>query len=164
MNLSQTEIMIFFPILIVFGLWTGWNDMRHMKITNNTVLLLAGIFAVIGFFILPLDAYLWRWAYAAIALGITFVMNAFRMIGGGDAKFVAAGALFVASGDWVSAAVILVCTMMATPILMLIARISPIRRMTPDWKCWTAGLHLPMGIALGSALILYYIVALKMTV
>lgn len=160
MNLSQTEIMVFLPILIVFGLWTGWNDMKEMKITNNTVLALVGIFVVVGFFVLPLDAYLWRFAYAGIALVITFIMNALRMIGGGDAKFVAAGALFVASGDWVSAAVILVCTMLATPILMFIARISPIRRLTPEWKCWSAGLHLPMGIALGAALILYYAFAL----
>lgn len=156
MNLTQNEVMIFLPILVLFGLWTGWNDMKEMKITNKTVLLLIGIFVVIGPFLLSWEAYLWRFAYAGIVLAITFVMNALRMIGGGDAKFVAAGALYVAAGDWVSAAIILVCTMLATPILMLIARISPIRRLTPEWKCWTAGLHLPMGIALGSALMLYY--------
>ena len=44
----------------MIGLWTAYYDMREMKITNKTVLALAGVFILIGWLLMPLDVYGWR--------------------------------------------------------------------------------------------------------
>jgi prepilin peptidase CpaA len=36
-----------------------------------------------------------------------------------------------------------------------LARISPLRRLAPDWASWHSGRRFPMGLALGPALALY---------
>ena len=156
MTLPFIEAAVFFPFILVIGLWTAYYDMREMKITNKTVLALAGVFILIGWLLMPLDVYGWRLLSLVIVLVITFILNAIGVMGGGDSKFIAAAAPFVAAGDWGNVALILSATMISALILLFIAKRTAFRTMTEDWKCWSVRGRIPLGLALGSTMIIYH--------
>jgi prepilin peptidase CpaA len=84
-------------------------------------------------------------------------MNAVGMIGGGDAKFAAAMAAYIAWGDWGFVGILFAGLLIITTFVIWTARKTPITNLAPDWKCWSSGRHLPMGVTLGATLILYYL-------
>lgn len=161
MNLSTTEIYTFLPILTVLGFWIAWNDLKTMLITNKTFLATVAIFAIVGPLVMPFETYLWRFAISGGILVITFTLFAFGAFGGGDAKIFPALGLFVAYTDWVDFMIILVAAMIAAVVLVIILRLTPLQKYTPDWKTWNAGRFIPMGLALGSSIIFYYALALN---
>lgn len=160
MTLPFIEAAVLFPFVLVIGLWTAYYDMREMKITNKTVLALAGVFILIGWLLMPLDVYGWRLLSLVIVLVVTFILNALGVMGGGDSKFIAAAAPFVATGDWGNVALILSACMISALILLFIAKRTAFRTMTSDWKCWSVRGRIPLGLALGSTMIIYYGAAL----
>ena len=161
MNLSTTEIYTFLPILTILGLWIAWNDLKTMLITNKTFLATVAIFAIIGPFVMPLDTYLWRLAISGAILVVTFTLFALGAFGGGDAKIFPALGLFVAYKDWIDFLIILVAAMIGAVLLVIILRMTPLQKYTPEWKTWNAGRFIPMGLALGSSIIIYYVLALN---
>lgn len=160
MTLPFIEAAVLFPFVLVIGLWTAYYDMREMKITNKTVLALAGVFILIGWLLMPLDVYGWRLLSLVIVLVVTFILNALGVMGGGDSKFIAAAAPFVATGDWGNVALILSACMISALILLFIAKRTAFRTITSDWKCWSVRGRIPLGLALGSTMIIYYGAAL----
>lgn len=86
-------LLMLFPVAMAFA---AANDLFTMKIPNGISLVLIAGFAVASIAAgMSLEAI----AYHAIAaLGVltaTFALFAFRMLGGGDAKLMAAGALWI---------------------------------------------------------------------
>ena len=59
MALSATVALWFLPLLVPLCLYVAYTDLARMKITNPTVVAMAAIFAVMGPFLYPMDAYLW---------------------------------------------------------------------------------------------------------
>ncbi len=163
MSLTYTEALYFAPFVIPLCLWTAWRDMKVMKITNITVLILLGVFLVMGLLALDLNAYGWRLAQVAIALVITFILTMIGAIGGGDAKFVAAAAAFVAPGDWLFVGLLFCCCMVVSTVTLRLVRRTSLTNLAPDWKCWSTGLVFPMGVALGATLALYMVLGLIQT-
>jgi len=161
MNLSTTEIYTFLPILTILGVWIAWNDLKTMLITNKTFLATVALFAIIGPFVMPVDTYLWRFAISGAILVVTFTLFALGAFGGGDAKIFPALGLFVAYNDWIDFLIILVAAMIGAVLLVIILRMTPLQKYTPDWKTWNAGRFIPMGLALGSSIIMYYALALS---
>lgn len=155
MSLTYTEALYFAPFVIPICIWTAWQDMKLMKITNKTVLVLLGVFVLIGWMPLGLEDYGWRLAHVGIVLVITFILTAIGAIGGGDAKFVAAAAAYIANGDWVFVGLLFACMLIVTTITLRLVRRTGLKNLAPDWKCWTTGIVFPMGLALGSTLSLY---------
>jgi prepilin peptidase CpaA len=136
-------------------LWVVYTDLKDMKIRNVAVLALLGLYGVIGALLLPLEAYLWRYAHFAVVLGIGFLLHLTGRFGAGDAKFAAVLALFVALPDAGTVMILLSSAMIAALVLHRVARrIPPIRRLTPGWKSWDAP-KFPLGTALGTTLALY---------
>ena len=82
-----------------------------------------------------------------VALGVVFLTNVLRMIGGGDAKFLTVTAVFIAVGDWLFAGSLSMCFVLSATVTGLIVIITPIQKLAPDWKC----------LILGSTMI-YYLV------
>lgn len=156
---TWTTAAWFLPFVIPIAIWVTWSDMSSMKIPNKAVLALMIVFAIIGLIALPFMEYLWRWSHFAVVLVITFVLNALRLLGAGDAKFAAAMAPFIALPDWYPFMFLLAATLIAAFIVHRVAKATRIRQMVPDWESWTRR-EFPMGMALAPALVFYLLIAL----
>jgi prepilin peptidase CpaA len=143
------------PFATLISMWVAWSDLARMKIPNNAVLALLAVFAVIGFLTLPLEIYVWRYAHFAIVLGIGFLMAIAGVVGAGDAKFAAVMAPFVAAIDGTAIAAIFVLTTILAFILHRLARVSPLRKLAPNWESWERTRDFPMGLPLAVTLIIY---------
>ena len=125
------------------------------------MLLLAAAFLLIGVFVFPYDEFLWRVAQMAAVLVIGFLLNYFKLVGGGDAKYAAAMAAYFARGDARLILVLFAAMLLAAFLTHRIAaRLPVIRNLTPDWQSWTAGKDFPMGLALSGTLLIYLFLAL----
>lgn len=141
------------------SLWVAWTDLSSMRIPNKSVLLLVAGFLIVAPFVLPFADIGWRMLQLVIVLVVGFVMNALRMIGGGDAKFAAAMAPFVAAGDVLQLFYAFAAILIASFVVHRVARATPaIRNLVPNWASWTHK-GFPMGFPLGTALILYLVFA-----
>ncbi|GIT89916.1 membrane protein [Jannaschia pagri] len=139
--------------------WVMWTDLTDMKIKNQAVLAMLAIFVVSGFFLLPLEDYLWRYAHFAVVLVICFVLSATIGMGAGDAKYIAAVAPFVALDDVSAIALLYAFWAVVLLVGMFIARrIGAVRRAYPDW-IWLAEdrkSHVPFGLALAPTVTSYF--------
>ena len=89
----EALIFVVFPFCMVFAIV---SDMVSMTIANRVPLLLVAAFALVA----PLTGMAWAdlgWHFAAggLALGVTFGLFAIGGMGGGDAKLIAATALWM---------------------------------------------------------------------
>lgn len=153
--ITATSALWFLPFVLPVCGWVVWSDLSRMKIPNAAVLTLAGIFVVVGLIALPLAEYPWRLANLAIMLLVGVAANAAGLMGAGDAKFIAAAAPFVAPGDLPLVCIVLAATLLGAFAAHRLARLSPLRRLAPEWKSWSAGKKFPMGFALGGTLAIY---------
>ena len=150
------ESFAFFAVALPLALAAGFSDLRTMTIPNWISLALVGAFVVVGLVFLPLETIGWRLLAGLLVLVLLFFANAVGIMGGGDAKLLAASAPYVAYADAGPALLILAVCMLVTLPLHRLARASGfVRRLSPDWKSWTAGRHFPMGISISLALIIY---------
>ena len=95
MDVSMLEALIFvvFPFCMVFA---AVSDMLSMTIANRVSVVLVAAFAIVA----PLTgmdwaSYGWHFAAAGMVLAVTFLMFAIGGMGGGDAKLMAATALWM---------------------------------------------------------------------
>lgn len=160
MTLTSSEALWFLPFATPIVLWAAYTDLKYMKILNVTAGALALVFLIVGLIALPFDTYLWRLLHLVVVLVIGFILNLVRLIGGGDAKLMAAIAPFVALPDALRFIFMLAGILIVAFILHRIgSRIGFVRRATPDWKSWDH-LAFPMGTALAGALITYLTTAI----
>ena len=166
MTLTSSEALWFLPFATPIVLWAAYTDLKYMKILNVTAGALALVFLIVGMIIVLFDDiltfqdYLWRLLHLVVVLVIGFVLNLIRLIGGGDAKLMAAIAPFVALPDALRFIFMLAGILIVAFILHRIgSRIGFVRRATPDWKSWDH-LAFPMGTALAGALITYLTTAI----
>lgn len=162
LNISLWEAAWFLPFVLPVCIYVSWSDMRAMRIPNESVLVLAGIFLVIGLIALPLAEYPWRLAQLVIVLVVGFIMNATGLVGAGDAKFAAAAAPYIDPGDWIFLAMLYASTLLAAFAAHRLGKYTGLRRMAPEWKSWDTGSDFPMGLALGGTLGLYLLLGVLM--
>lgn len=143
------------PLATLISMWVAWSDLARMKIPNKAVLALLVVFAVVGVLTLPLDVYAWRYAHFAVVLAVGFLMTITGVVGAGDAKFAAAMAPFVAVADGTAVAAIFAVTTIVAFILHRLARVSPLRKLAPNWESWERTRDFPMGLPLAVTLIIY---------
>ena len=157
MVIQAATALWFLPFVIPIAIWVAWSDMKVMKIPNKAVIALMVVFVVIGLLALPFGEYLWRYAHFGFVLVIGFILNVFRLIGAGDAKFAAAMAPFIALHDAYPFMFLLGATIIVAFITHRAARAIPaFRNMTQDWESWERR-EFPMGMALAPALVFYLI-------
>ncbi|MDD7971754.1 prepilin peptidase [Roseinatronobacter alkalisoli] len=159
MTLASTSALWFLPFIAPISLWVAWSDMKWMKIHNKAVLILLGIYLIVGLIALPLQTWAWGWANFAAVLGVGFVLNGVGLLGAGDAKFAAAMAPFIALGD-----LSLFLTLLGVVVIISFAVHRVLRRtplalhLAPDWESWHRR-EFPLGLALGPALLFYIALA-----
>jgi len=156
---TASQALWFLPFVTPIALFVAWSDMAAMKIPNKAVLALMGVFAVIGLIALPLADYAWRWLHFAVVLVIGFVLTTAGAMGGGDAKFGAAMAPFIALGDLQAFLLIFSASLLAAFVAHRSARAIPaLRGLAPHWTSWSSP-KFPMGLALSAALLIYLALA-----
>jgi prepilin peptidase CpaA len=143
---------------VPIGLYIAFTDMKAMRIPNNAVFALALGFAVFGLIGLPLADWGWRWLHLIVMLVAGIALNAARVLGAGDAKFVAAAAPYVALADWRAVVLLFMAILLAAWATHRLAR-ATLRDLVPDWQSWSTGKRFPMGLALGPTLIAYLALA-----
>ena len=161
MQVTAEQALWFLPFVAPICFYVAWCDMKFMKIPNRTVLLLTAVFAVVGLFALPLDAYLWRWVHLLVVLLAGFILSSAGQVGAGDAKFAAAMAPFIARGDALAVLMLFATILLAAFTTHRTARMIPaVRTATPDWQSWERRRDFPMGFALGGTLVIYFLLPL----
>ncbi len=159
MHLHATTALWLLPFVAPIALWVAWTDMKWMKIHNKAVLALVAVYLVIGFFALPLQAWAWGWVSLVVVLVLGFVLSSVGLMGGGDAKFAAAMAPFIALGDLSLFLMLLAGVTLVSFISHRVVRSIPAaQKLAPDWESWHRR-EFPMGLALGPSLLFYLILA-----
>jgi prepilin peptidase CpaA len=175
MFVSASAAMWFLPFVLPICFYVAFTDMREMRITNQAVLALVAVYAIVGLIALPvwgddwstggigpvvlsLPDYVWGFVRLAIVLVLGILFNAAGAMGAGDAKFMAAAAPYIALQDLRVLILILCANMLAAVTTHWIAKHTALRRAAPHWKSWTVGnKKFPMGLSLAGTLAIYLI-------
>ena len=144
----------FLPAVIPIAIYVSWSDMSSMKITNKSVMALVIVYAVLGPFAFGLDMYLWQWLHLPIALAVCILLWAARLMGAGDAKFIAAAAPMLVMADLNLILRVFAASLIAALIVHRLAKRTPVRAMVPDWKSWEDR-RFPKGLPLSMTLVFY---------
>tara|TARA_R110002072_G_scaffold11926_1_gene52747 strand:+ start:299 stop:790 length:492 start_codon:yes stop_codon:yes gene_type:complete len=157
---SASDALWYLPFVLPICIFVAWNDMRVMKIPNVAVYALVAVFAITGLITLDLELYAWRWLNLFVMLVIGMMLNAAGALGAGDAKFAAAAAPFVALSDLPVMLYILAACAAGGYVVHRLVKVSPLRKLVPDWESWSSGKRFPMGFPLGAALAFYLAIPL----
>lgn len=157
MSIGSVAALWYLPFVLPICLYVAFTDLRDMKITNQAVLVLGGLFVVLGLITLPLPDYGLRLVQMIAVLLIGMILNAAGAVGAGDAKFAAAAAPYIAPGDLGLIIIIFTATLLAAFVTHRIAKFTPLQRIAPHWQSWGRGWDFPMGLALGPSLAIYLI-------
>ena len=157
LTIDPVQARWFLPFVLPLCFVTILNDLRHMKIFNHTTDLLAVVFVLVGFWLMPLPDFGWRIVHFVIVLLFGIVAHAGGLMGAGDSKFLASAAPFVALADVVYVVYLFMGLLLGAVITQRVVRATPLRRLAPQWESWSRGLEFPMGVVLGTTLALYLI-------
>ena len=149
----------FLPAILPLALFISWNDMRDMKITNKSVAAVLIVYAVLGPFAFGWEMYLWQWLHFPIALVVCMALWALRVMGGGDAKLIAAMAPYFVMADLEVILRIFAASLLGALLVHTLFRLTPLKRPVKDWKSWNAGRYFPKGFPLSMTLLLYLVLA-----
>ncbi|OUS08341.1 hypothetical protein A9Q96_02475 [Rhodobacterales bacterium 52_120_T64] len=152
---------IFLAVATPFALWSAWSDLKYMKIPNILVLLMTGAFVISGAILLPFDVLLWRLLGGFIVLAVGFTLFSFGGIGGGDAKFAAAMALFVDHSHIASFLFELsIFAIIGVVLHKIIGKLGFMNPITDNWESWriektSKVKNFPLGLGMSATLIYY---------
>lgn len=155
MSITAISAIWFLPFVLPICFYVAFTDLRDMKITNQAVLLLVAVFLILGLFVLSLPTYGTRLLQLGMVLVIGIILNAAGAVGAGDAKFAAAAAPFIAIGDLRLLIAIFAANLIAAFATHRLIKLSPMRKIAPEWKSWDSGWKFPMGLSLGGTLAIY---------
>lgn len=160
LTLSAEVAKVFLPFVLPICAWVAFSDLKYMKIRNTAVLTLVVIYAVVGIFVLPMDAYLAGWLNGIVVLVIGFIASSLGMVGAGDAKVFSAIVLYVPRADAMRFTILLAACLLGGFIAHRIIRASPIaKKLAPDWESWHRIKEYPAGLSLGFSLAAYLVIA-----
>ncbi|MFN3991559.1 MAG: prepilin peptidase [Tabrizicola flagellatus] len=158
--LEPTDAMILLVPVLPIAIWAALSDLKRMKIPNASVLAMAAVWPLLGWYVSPtLTVWAWGFALMAIVFVAGFLMYLTGTFGAGDAKFAAAMAgLFVGGNIGEILLIIFLCMVGALVVHRLLRSIPWVRNATPDWESWTKRRYFPFGLAL-SAIVIVYLLA-----
>ncbi|MGL4395177.1 MAG: A24 family peptidase [Hyphomicrobium sp.] len=158
MTVLDNPLLLAFPLAMAFA---AASDLLTMTIPNKISLALIALFVVAAALTgMPMQLFLTHLAVGAAVLVVGFILFATRIVGGGDAKLMAAAALWLGL-DWMTEFFVYIALfggVLAVAILLY-------RHLIPEamasFAPWAARLHaagtgIPYGIAISaSALVIY---------
>jgi prepilin peptidase CpaA len=146
----QQTLLLIFPVAMAFA---AANDLFTMRIPNAISLALIAGFVVTAIAAgLPLTDIGWHFAVGAAALLATFGLFQFRILGGGDAKLLAAGSLWMGPASVLPFLFMVAMFGAALSVIILIyRRLVPLKAEgVPGWafRLHQPGTGIPYGIAI----------------
>ena len=154
----DTVLLLMFPLAMAFA---AANDLFTMKIPNKISLALIAGFAVTALYIqLPLEKAGMHLAIGAAVLVAGFVMFSMRLLGGGDAKLMAAGALWMGPDHALMyIAYVTIFGGLLSGAILAYRKFVPVSdAVLPEWavKLHVQGTGIPYGLAIAaSGLVMY---------
>lgn len=151
-------LLLVFPMAMAFA---AANDLFTMKIPNKISLALIGAFAIAALYVqLPVQTALMYVGIGAIVLVAGFVMFSMRLLGGGDAKLMAAGALWMGPDHaLLYVAYVTIFGGLLSAAILAYRKFVPVSETAlPSWavKLHVQGTGIPYGIAIAaSGLVMY---------
>jgi prepilin peptidase CpaA len=158
MGMTAASAMWFLPAVTPIAIYIAWNDMRSMKITNASVLALVFVYAVIGPFAFGLELYAWQWLHLPVVLAVCMALWTLRVMGGGDAKIIAAMSPIFMVGDLLLITQLFAACLLGALAVHSLFRFTALKNIAPDWKSWTAGRYFPKGLPLSMTLLFYLLI------
>jgi prepilin peptidase CpaA len=159
-TLSPTDAMILLVPVLPIAIWAALSDLKRMKIPNTSVLAMAAVWPLLGWYVAP-TLMVWAWGFALMAIVFVagFLMYLTGTFGAGDAKFAAAMAGIFVGGNIGEILLIIFVSMIGSLVVHRLLRSLPwVRNATPDWESWTKRRYFPFGLAL-SAIVIFYLLA-----
>ncbi|MGB1235588.1 MAG: prepilin peptidase [Planktomarina sp.] len=132
-----------------------WDDLSNLKIRNVTVLATIGIYIIVGLLVMPWTTVLFQLSLGIATLAVTFILFNLRIMGGGDAKYIAAIVPFFWWNDWAVIVLLFCAITLGTLLIHRIARALGAAKLIPSWDSWTSGKRFPMGFPLGLIVMAY---------
>lgn len=159
----QYASIALFLAALPFCVIAAVTDLRTMKILNKTNIGLFATFMIVGLFVVPLPEYGIRILQAAVMMAVGIALMATRQMGGGDAKFLAAMAPYIALSDAPKFLMLLSAMALVTLALhRLIGAVPAVRPMLVNFHSWDASQSgkgmkgkFPYGVTLGVSLSIY---------
>jgi prepilin peptidase CpaA len=159
--LEPTDAMILMIPALPISIWAAFSDLKRMKIPNTSVIAMAAIWPLLGWFLVPMTAWLWGFALMAIVFVAGFLLYLTGTFGAGDAKYAAAMAGMFVGGNITDILVLLIVCMIGSLLVhRLLRSMAFVRNATPDWVSWTQRRYFPFGLALSAILIIYLLAAI----
>jgi len=157
--MTPTWTIVFFLATLPFCVLCAAFDLTRMKIPNWVVLALFACFLLLGPFALPWPELGWRLLQTAVVLVVGFLLTSYFGVGGGDGKFAAAAAAFVAPGDYgVIMIALAVLSLMAVWLHRTMGRMPALKPLTGDWESYRDPGKFPFGLPLATTLVFYNMV------
>lgn len=154
--MSPVWSIVFFLATLPFCVLCAAFDLTRMKIPNWVVLGLFACFLLLGPFALSLPDFGSRLLQTAVVLTIGYVLSVYFGIGGGDGKFAAAAAAFVAAGDYGVIMVALgIISLLSVALHRALGRISALQPVTQGWDSYRDVSKFPFGLPLATTLVFY---------
>lgn len=154
----ESVLLLIFPMAMAFA---AANDLFTMKIPNKISLALIAAFAVSALYIqLPVQTALTYVGIGALVLVVGFVMFSLRLLGGGDAKLMAAGAMFMGPDHALMyVAYVTIFGGLLSAAILFYRKFVPVSATAlPGWavKLHAQGTGIPYGLAIAaSGLVMY---------
>ena len=162
--MTSTTALVSFLVLLGPCIYGAWSDLAHMRLPNVLTLLVIALYLVIMPFLLPLDEFGIRIGVGLCALVLGFVLSVSGLIGAGDAKFGAAGILFVHPFDVTFFLQLLGMTALAGVTAHRLFRSIPaLRRAGAGWQSWEETNNFPFGLSIAAALLFYQLLVMALT-
>ncbi|MFN0218529.1 MAG: prepilin peptidase [Hyphomicrobium sp.] len=150
-------LLMIFPVAMAFA---AANDLFTMRIPNKISLALIAAFLVCAAYVrIPFETFGAHVGIGAAVLAVTFTLFSFNLFGGGDAKLMAAGALWMGPDHILPFVFNVTLLGGALSLLILAYRKLPVEAMgLPDWamRLHVRGSGIPYGIAIAAAGLLVY--------
>ena len=152
---SLSDFLLFIPAIPVC-IWVAWSDTKFMRIPNVACYTLFIGFLVLGPLLFGLGEYGLRIAQGFIVLFIGFFMTSWGLVGGGDSKFAAAMAPYIAISHILPFLFIIAAVSLLSIVLHRAIGITPgLKNHVKNWDSWNARGKFPYGVILAASLLAY---------
>ena len=147
---------IFLIVIFPFCIYATWSDLKFLKIPNILPLSLVITFVIIGPFVLPFTEYWHSLLNGFIALMISLIIFAARLVPGGDLKYTAALIPYVDTHELVSFAMFV---SLAALLAVFTHMVFGWLKLAPEgWASWQGGglrRRFPVAFALSGGILIY---------
>jgi prepilin peptidase CpaA len=152
---------VFLAVTAPFALLCAANDLTQMRIPNWVVLALGASFLVLAPFAMSWSDFGIRLVQCGVVFVIGYVLNMVFGVGGGDAKFATASALYIAPGDYNLVIMMLaVLALVSVVVHRLFGRIVRFQSEIRNWASYNSGKKFPYGLPLAATLVCYHMLQL----